>query len=58
MLMTSVDFVKKDWTFNLETLSKSYMDLINFHIDKADWKGQIYAIKALKSEFINDHSKA
>ena len=58
MLMSSIDLDKKSWNFNLEAIEKGYDELIDFSIDKADWKSQIHAIKALKSAFMNDFSKS
>lgn len=58
MMKQSIDFKNKKWRFNLDALVKGYDELIDFSIQKADWKSPIYAIKALKSAFMNDHSKA
>lgn len=58
MMKASINFKTKEWRFNLDALANGYDELIDFSIDSADWKSKIYAIKALRSAFMNDFSKS
>lgn len=57
MIRLNLDLSNRRFVYNLDAIIKEYWKATTFNVDSVEWDGDVYVLKALKSHYINDHSK-